>query len=112
MGRAGCCGALTHHMGDTDDSHRWAKANIDAWVGEHEREPLDAILINASGCGTTVKDYGYMFRTDEAMAEKAATVSRLTKDVTEFFAEKGLDAPESAPASVNSRPIRTCVDPE
>lgn len=97
---AGCCGALTHHMGDTADSHHWAKANIDAWTAEHEREPLDAILINASGCGTTVKDYGYMFRTDEAMAEKAATVSRLTKDVTEFFAEKGLDAPEAAPAEL------------
>ncbi|MEQ8604652.1 MAG: glycolate oxidase subunit GlcF [Marivibrio sp.] len=97
---AGCCGALTHHMGDTADSHGWAKANIDAWVAEHEREALDAILINASGCGTTVKDYGYMFRTDEAMASKAATVSRLTKDVTEFFAEQGFDAPEAAPADL------------
>jgi glycolate oxidase iron-sulfur subunit len=97
---AGCCGALTHHMGDTEDSHRWAKANIDAWTAEHERAPLDAILINASGCGTTVKDYGYMFRTDEAMAEKAATISRLTKDVTEFFAENGFDAPDAVPADL------------
>ncbi|MCR9218888.1 MAG: glycolate oxidase subunit GlcF [Alphaproteobacteria bacterium] len=92
---AGCCGALTHHMGDTADSHRWAAANIDAWLAEHARDPLDAIIINASGCGTTVKDYGYMFRTDEAMAAKAKQVSDLTKDVTEFLAEKGLELPEA-----------------
>ncbi|MBP5856876.1 glycolate oxidase subunit GlcF [Marivibrio halodurans] len=89
-GGAGCCGALTHHMGDTKDSHRWARANIEAWIAEHERAPLDAVIINASGCGTTVKDYGYMFRTDPDMAEKARTVSTLTKDITEFLAEKGL----------------------
>jgi glycolate oxidase iron-sulfur subunit len=100
-GGAGCCGALTHHMGDAKNSHGWAKANIDAWMAEHASEPLDAIIINASGCGTTVKDYGYMFRTDDAMADKAKTISDLTKDVTEFLADRGLDAPTNeAPKSL------------
>ena len=91
----GCCGALTHHMGKEDLSHASAAANINAWMGEHRHEPLDAIIINTSGCGTTVKDYGHMFR-NEALAEDAATISGLAKDITEFMATHGLDAP-SAP---------------
>jgi glycolate oxidase iron-sulfur subunit len=87
----GCCGALVHHMGHEDASHRFAAANIDAWSREIEGDGLDAILITASGCGTTIKDYGFMFRDDPAYAEKAARVSALAKDVTEYLAE--LDMP-------------------
>ncbi|MCY4396630.1 MAG: glycolate oxidase subunit GlcF [Rhodospirillaceae bacterium] len=86
---AGCCGALVHHMGRTEASHAQAKAMIDAWTAEADGKGLDAIVINASGCGTTVKDYGHMFRDDPAYAEKAARVSALAQDIAEFLA--GLD---------------------
>lgn len=86
----GCCGALVHHMGREKESHEAAKRNIDAWLKAHEAGELDAIVINASGCGTTVKDYGYMLREDKAYAEKAAKVSALTKDITEVLTAIGL----------------------
>jgi len=89
----GCCGALTHHMGKTDDSHASAAANIKAWMKEYRGEGLDAVIINTSGCGTTVKDYGHMFRND-GLAEDAAIVSRLTKDISEVMAELGLNEAE------------------
>jgi glycolate oxidase iron-sulfur subunit len=87
-GRAGCCGALNHHMGDDAVALDLAKRNIDAWLGEGD---LDAVVINASGCGTVVKDYGYMLRTDPAWAEKAQRVSSLAKDVTEVLVGLGLN---------------------
>ncbi len=59
---AGCCGALTHHMGRHDPAMAAARANIAAWTAEADGAGLDAILVNTSGCGTTVKDYGFMFR--------------------------------------------------
>jgi glycolate oxidase iron-sulfur subunit len=83
---AGCCGSLAHHMGRKGASHDAAKANIDAWLAEADGAGLDAILINASGCGTTVKDYGFMLRSDGEWAAKAARVSALAKDVSEFLA--------------------------
>jgi glycolate oxidase iron-sulfur subunit len=83
---AGCCGALTHHMGKVDESHRSAAANIRAWAHEMDGDGLDAIVINTSGCGTTVKDYGHMFRND-ALAEDAARVSAIAKDVSEVLVE-------------------------
>jgi glycolate oxidase iron-sulfur subunit len=88
----GCCGALTHHMGKEHSSHAHAKQTIDAWDAEIAKG-LDAILVTASGCGTTIKDYGFMFRDDPAYAEKAARVSALAKDVTEFVAGLGLAEP-------------------
>ena len=91
----GCCGALTHHMGKADLSHASAKANIRAWMAERRSGGLDAIVINTSGCGTTVKDYGHMFRTDPALAEDAATVAGLAKDVSEMLVTLGL--PQGAP---------------
>lgn len=81
----GCCGALVHHMGHEHASLEQAKRNIDAWTREIEGDGIDAILITASGCGTTIKDYGFMFRTDPAYAEKAARVSALAKDISEFL---------------------------
>jgi glycolate oxidase iron-sulfur subunit len=91
---AGCCGALTHHMGKDGPALASARANVEAWTRELEGAGfgdggLDAVVINASGCGTTVKDYGHMLRLDEAWAEKAARVSALTRDVTELLDELG-----------------------
>ena len=81
---AGCCGALTHHMGKVDQSHASAAGNIRAWVHEMDGDGLDAIVINTSGCGTTVKDYGHMFRND-ALADDAARVSAIARDVSEVL---------------------------
>ena len=92
--RAGCCGALTHHMGRENEAHASAARNIRAWIAEADGEGLDAIVINTSGCGTTVKDYGHMFRT-VALAEDAARVSALAKDVSEVIEALGL--PEGGP---------------
>ena len=89
----GCCGALVHHMGRESDAHAAAKRNIDAWIAEIDGEGLDAIVINASGCGTTVKDYGHMLREDEAYAEKARRVSVLTNDISEYLDTFHIDAP-------------------
>ncbi len=81
---AGCCGALTHHMGKEDESHATAARNIKAWAHEMDGEGLDAIVINTSGCGTTVKDYGHMFRND-LLADDAARISAIAKDVSEVL---------------------------
>ena len=82
---AGCCGALTHHMGKVEESHASAARNIRAWMAEVNGQGLDAVVINTSGCGTTVKDYGHMFRTDPAMAADAATVAGLARDISEVL---------------------------
>jgi glycolate oxidase iron-sulfur subunit len=87
--KAGCCGALVHHMGREAAALAFARANIDAWTEEIAARGLDAILITASGCGTTIKDYGFMLRDDAAYAGKAARVAALAKDITEYLA--GLD---------------------
>jgi len=88
---AGCCGALTHHMGKETESHVTAAKNIRAWAREMDGDGLDAIVINTSGCGTTVKDYGHMFRNDP-LAEDAKRVSALAKDISEVLID--LDIPE------------------
>jgi glycolate oxidase iron-sulfur subunit len=82
---AGCCGALTHHMGKVDASHASAAANIRAWVSEMNRNGLDHVVINTSGCGTTVKDYGFMFREDTKLAADAATIAGIACDITELL---------------------------
>jgi glycolate oxidase iron-sulfur subunit len=82
----GCCGALVHHMGREEASHQQAEKLIDAWIAEMDGPGLDAIIITASGCGTTIKDYGFMFRENLAYAEKARRVSALAKDITEYLA--------------------------
>jgi glycolate oxidase iron-sulfur subunit len=90
-----CCGALTHHMGDDRDALRRARANIDAWTAEADRNGLDAILVTTSGCGTVIKDYGYMLREDTAYAARAQRVSSLAKDISEYAAELDLSFPET-----------------
>lgn len=92
----GCCGALTHHMGKTSESHATAAKNIRAWTAEMAGEGLDAIVINTSGCGTTLKDYGHMFRS-ETLAEEAAAVSAIAKDVSEVMIDLGLTDATHAP---------------
>ncbi|CUH98667.1 glycolate oxidase subunit GlcF [Leisingera aquaemixtae] len=90
---AGCCGALTHHMGREDESHATAAKNIRAWAAEMDGQGLDAIVINTSGCGTTVKDYGHMFR-NEPLAADAARVSAIAMDISELLMQ--LELPEGA----------------
>ncbi|MBB3810158.1 glycolate oxidase subunit GlcF [Pseudochelatococcus contaminans] len=96
----GCCGALVHHMGREDQSHVLARATIDTWTREIDGEGLDAIIITASGCGTTIKDYGFMFRDDAAWAEKAARVSALARDITEYLGSLNLDFSAANKATV------------
>jgi glycolate oxidase iron-sulfur subunit len=86
-GGEGCCGALVHHMGRDDEAHASAKRNIDAWLHEMDGDGLDA------GCGTTVKDYGFMLRTDPKWAEKAKRVSAIARDITEYLETIDLGAP-------------------
>ena len=94
---AGCCGSLVHHMGRDDEALAQARANIDAWSAVQR---ADAILINTSGCGTTVKDYGFMLRTDRAYAERAARISSLAKDISEYLAGIPLKADPQPPGLV------------
>ena len=89
-----CCGALTHHMGKEEAALRSARRNVDAWTHVIDNGGLDAIIITASGCGTTIKDYGFMLRLDPAYAEKAARISALAKDITEYLMT--LDLPDPA----------------
>lgn len=87
----GCCGALVHHMGREEQALAFARQNVDIWMREVEQGGLDAIVITASGCGTTIKDYAHMLRLDPEYAEKAARVSALAKDITEYLST--LDLP-------------------
>ena len=87
---AGCCGALNHHLGQHDPAMALVKGNIEAWSREIDGTGLDAILVNASGCGTTVKDYGHMLRADPDWADRAARIASLTKDISEYLEAKDL----------------------
>lgn len=93
----GCCGALTHHMGKTDDSHAAAKRNVQAWNAEMQTEDLDAIVINTSGCGTTIKDYGHMLAQSD-VAEDAQGVADRAKDISEVLAE--MELPQMSPKNI------------
>ncbi len=83
-----CCGSLTHHMGKEHDALSRARRSIDQWTAEN----VNAVIITASGCGTTIKDYGFMFRGDKDYADKAMAISDKAKDITEFLA--ALDLPQ------------------
>ena len=96
---AGCCGALNHHMGDTKKSHQWAARNIHAWMAEYRSRGLDAVVINASGCGTTVKDYGQMFE-GSPLEGDAKLIASLTKDISELLSDIGLPEGGAAPLRV------------
>ena len=95
---SGCCGSSVQHIGDNAQALELAKRNIVAWLKEADGEGLDAIVINASGCGTTVKDYGCMFEHDRLWRDRAHRVAALAKDVSEFMMDIGL-------ANVTPRPL-------
>jgi len=86
---AGCCGAVKFHLNDHDGGKAHMRANIDAWwpyvAPTDGRAPVEAIVMNASGCGVMVKDYGHVLADDAAYAEKAARISALTKDLSELL---------------------------
>jgi glycolate oxidase iron-sulfur subunit len=95
----GCCGALNHHMGQHDPAMALARANIDAWTREMDGEGLDAVVINASGCGTTVKDYGFMFRAEPGdWPEKAAAIAAKARDISEVLLQFDYAPTREAPA--------------
>jgi glycolate oxidase iron-sulfur subunit len=96
---AGCCGALTHHMGFEEAAHESAKAAIAAWHREIAGEGLDAIVITTSGCGTVIKDYGYIFRNDPEWKDRAQAVSARALDISEYLAQLG-----PLPASEGPKP--------
>jgi glycolate oxidase iron-sulfur subunit len=100
---SGCCGALAHHLGQEAAALSLARANIDSWERERLASGLDAVVINASGCGTVVKDYGFMLREDPAYAEKAARIAALTRDVTEVVEALGLRPVSGAVTARNRR---------
>jgi glycolate oxidase iron-sulfur subunit len=89
-----CCGALTHHLGRDGDALGRARANITAWLVEAGRGGLDAIVITTSGCGTVIKDYGFMLREDRDFAGPAAIISALAKDISEYVGELDLPVPQ------------------
>lgn len=93
--KAGCCGALAHHMGLEKDAVSAAKRNVDAWHDLMREEELDAIIINASGCGTMVKDYGHLLAREPGYARRAEEISKITVDIAEFLNDFNYDAPRN-----------------
>ena len=83
-----CCGSLNHHLGKKDLAHQSFVQNIEKWHDEYITNGLDAIISNTSGCGTTLKDYGFIFRSDPELKKKAKKISELTKDISEYLDEK------------------------
>jgi glycolate oxidase iron-sulfur subunit len=96
----GCCGALVHHLGREAEARAQARANVAAWMRVIETGGLDAILITASGCGTMIKDYGFLFRDEPAIAEQAARVSALARDISEYLAALPLQPSQALPLTV------------
>ena len=99
---AGCCGAVRFHLNDQQGGMAQMRANIDAWWPQVERDEVEAIVMNASGCGVTVREYGHILRDDAAYAPKARRISELTRDLSELLPELVplLKARVKAPAGV------------
>ena len=97
---AGCCGALTHHMGRESEAMASIRANVAAWTAELDGAGLDAVVINASGCGTTVKDYGHILAGDPNWADAAKRISELALDITELLQRLEM------PASKMAQPVK------
>ena len=81
-----CCGSLNHHLGKSDLANQTFKKNISIWYDEYLKNGLDAIISNTSGCGTTLKDYGFILRSDN-LKKEAKKISELTKDISEYLEE-------------------------
>ncbi len=101
---AGCCGALTHHMGREGEAMASIRANVGAWTAELDGEGLDAVVINASGCGTTIKDYGHILAEDPVWAAPAKRIAELALDVTELV--RRLDMPAGSHGPDQARPLK------
>ena len=91
---AGCCGALSQHIGREDEAVKFARANVAAWSKEIAKGGVDAVIINTSGCGTTVKDYGHLLRHETEFAKRAKDIAAMAKDVTEFLDGHDFGAPK------------------
>ncbi|MES2531794.1 MAG: glycolate oxidase subunit GlcF [Pseudomonadota bacterium] len=85
--KAGCCGAVRFHLNDQDGGRAQMRANIDAWWPMVEKNEVEAIVMNASGCGVTVREYGHILQDDAAYAPKARRISQLTRDLSELLPE-------------------------
>lgn len=101
----GCCGALVHHMGMEQKALAQTKENVSAWMGEIKANGLDYIVINASGCGTTLKDYGHMLKDDPKWAEPARHVSELSRDISELILEIGISEISSRLVDIKNKPV-------
>jgi glycolate oxidase iron-sulfur subunit len=88
--KSGCCGAIVHHLGKAAQARDLAIAEMRVWIAEIDGAGLDAIVVNASGCGTEIKDYGHIFRDDPVWAEPGRRISSLARDITEFVETLGL----------------------
>jgi glycolate oxidase iron-sulfur subunit len=101
-----CCGALVHHMGREHESVDAARRNVDAWMAETKADPVDAIVTTVSGCGTMLKDYGFLLRGDPDYAEKAAAVALLARDVGEYISQLMVESP-APPTNAVAAPLRS-----
>ena len=90
----GCCGALVHHMGHEDEARAAAKRNIAVWERVIDLGPVEAIIVNASGCGTSVKDYGHLLADDARFGERAGRIAALAADISEYLVRLELGAPK------------------
>ena len=90
---AGCCGSLNLHMGMADAAQASARRNIKAWLTEMNGDGLDAIIVNASGCGTTIKDYAHLFLDDQATRADAEKIAAISCDISEWLVKMQLPAP-------------------
>ncbi len=102
----GCCGALSHHMGQTAEARAFARANVDAWDACGD---LDAVVVNASGCGVSVKDYGHLLAGDETHAARAAAVAAKTRDLSEVL--RDLAGPLGEAAREPTGPVHVAWHP-
>ena len=91
---AGCCGALSQHIGREEEAIKAAKINVEAWSKEIAKGGVDAIIINTSGCGTTVKDYGHLLKHETEYAKRAQDIAAMAKDVSEFLDQYDIGAPK------------------
>ncbi|MBL94704.1 MAG: Lactate utilization protein A [Alphaproteobacteria bacterium MarineAlpha3_Bin5] len=87
-----CCGALEHHMGREKSASFAAKANIKAWDALNKTNPIDNVVVNTSGCGTMIKDYGWMFRNDPKWAKSADEIATMTVDISQLICEMKIAA--------------------
>jgi glycolate oxidase iron-sulfur subunit len=106
--KAGCCGAIPHHLNDAHEAHAYVKRNIDAWWPAIEAG-AEAIVVTASGCGTMVAEYGHMLRNDVAYAEKAARVSALYRDVSLVIEQERVALAAKLKEKVGTLPVDAAV---